>query len=115
MNVIDYNPWGGEYPWPSSTHFSDTTNPTVTASTIEWWHKPEGRGRHFRRKARGLSRRLRLWFVKQTRWEQAHAGVPGVTSAQSYGPPWTSDNALADYSFACTCHKRERYDRRKGR
>lgn len=105
MNVIDYNPWGG----------NTTTTATTNVSDVAIWHKPEGRGRHFRRKARGLSRRLRLWFVRQTRWEQAHAGHPGVPSADSYGPPWTSDNALADFSFACTCHKRERYDRRRGR
>lgn len=106
MNVIDYNPWGG----------NTTTTSTTNVIDVVIWHKPEGRGRHFRRKARGLARRLRLHFVRETRWEQSHPeSLHPVRKPPTYGPPWTSDNALADFSFACTCHKRERYDRRRGR
>ena len=92
---------------------TETTNANVTYSaTVAMWHKPEGRGRKFSRHARGLARRMRLPFVRATRYEYRN---PQVHGAESYGPPWTSDHALADFSFACTCHKNERYDRRKGR
>ncbi len=93
----------------------DTTTSASTSFHIDvsGWHKPVGRGRRFDRRARGLARRLRLWIVRQTKWEQAHPQTH--RSSITYGPPWTSDHCLANFSFACTCHKRDRYDRRRGR
>jgi len=53
---------------------------------------------------------MRLPFVRQTLWERDHPECG--RAAASYGQPWTSTNALTDFSFACTCHKRERYSRK---
>lgn len=50
-------------------------------------------------------------WVRSTLWERDN---PQARGALAYGPPWTSTNALANYSFACVCHKRPRYrDRRQ--
>ena len=90
-----------------------TTTAGADASVEVWatWHRPPGMARRYDRLRRGLARRLRLPFVRETLWErdnpQAHR------YAVSYGPMWTSTNALANYSFACTCHKRERYSRKR--
>jgi hypothetical protein len=78
-------------------------NPVI----VEW--KPVGRGRRFDRMARGLARRLRLPFVRSTLWELEH---PLVNSTTTYSSVWTSTTTLANFSFACTCHKRERYSRK---
>jgi len=101
MNVIDYDPW------PVTT----TVSNAATTTTTVLWHKPEGRGRRYDRLRRGLARRLRIPFVRRILQDVAEGRHPET----SYGHMWLSTNALADTSFACTCHKRERYDRRKGR
>lgn len=94
-------------------------NNTATSSSfvtdiVEW--KPRGRGRRFDRLARGLARRMRLPWVRKVRWEKANPQSQWWTSGNpTYGHPWTSDHCLANFSFACTCHKGERYDRRRGR
>lgn len=84
-----------------------TSNTSTTAVTVYW--KPVGRARRFDRIARGLARRLRIPFVRKTLWEMEHR-TPW-NAATTYGPMWTSANALADYSFACICHKAPRYSR----
>ncbi len=78
---------------------------------IEW--KPLGRGRKFEREQRGLARRLRLPFVRETLWERDHPESLVGRRPVTYLTPWTSDHALANFSFACTCHRRQRYDRNK--
>lgn len=91
----------------------NTSTTTGTYDVTFSW-KPEGRGRKFKRDAHALARRLRIPFVRQVLYEYQHEESPGFRTAQSYGHPWTSTNALTNFSFACTCHKRERYSR-KGR
>jgi len=91
------------------------TFPTAASATeyvvVEW--KPVGRGRRFDRLKRGLARRLRIPWVRSTLWEMNNPQVRNY--ATTYGTMWTSATALADYSFACTCHKRPRYRDRRGR
>lgn len=77
--------------------------------------KPEGRARKFRRDARGLARRLRLPLVRRVLWEREHPESFVGRNPPTYGHPWTSSNALTNFSFACVCHKRERYSRKAGR
>ena len=89
-----------------------TTNAIVVETTLNW--KPIGRGRKFDRARRALARRLRLPFVRDTLWERDHPESRVGWKTVTYGTPWTSTNALTNFSFACTCHKRERYSR-KGR
>lgn len=87
-----------------------TTATTSTIAIVDW--KPRGRGRRFDRLARGLARRLRIPWVRSTL--RARDNPQAFDHAEAYAPVWTSANALADYSFACVCHKRPRYrDRRQ--
>ena len=95
-------------------HF-DTTSSGNTVQTVDVWWKPVGRGERFSRRAHALARRLRIPWVRRTLWERDHPeSRPGRTEV-SYGAPWTSTNALTNFSFACTCHKRERYSRKAKR
>ncbi len=91
----------------------NTTTSSGTTVITSVWYKPPGRGRRFDRMRRGLARRLRIPWVRETLWERDHPD--SLHSATTYGPMWTSTNALADYSFACTCHPNERYNRKRGR
>ena len=96
-----------------SEHLTTTGSSGNTVHVdIVGWHKPIGRGRRFDRMARGLARRLRIPFVRDTIRNRDNPA--SRWHAQSYGLPWTSNNALADFSFACTCHPRPRFSR-KGR
>lgn len=58
---------------------------------------------------------MRLYFIRQTLWEKDNPQANYLGREHSYGYPWTSEHMLIDYSPACVCHKRERYDRKKGR
>ena len=87
-----------------------TTATATTLTMVAYW-KPAGRARRFDRMARGLARRLRIPWVRSTLWERDHPGSRVALNATTYGPMWTSNHALANYSFACTCHPNERYKR----
>jgi hypothetical protein len=93
------------------------THTDATGNTVQHfdfvWFKPEGRGERFERRAHALARRLRIPWVRSTLWERDHP--ESRFHAVSYGAPWTSTNALTNFSFACTCHKRERYSRKAKR
>ena len=89
-------------------------NTTITTADVQMTYvswKPVGRGRRFDRLRRGLARRLRIPFVRKVLWERDNPQSFSPHGEPSYGQPWNSTNALADFSFACTCHPRERYKR----
>ena len=56
--------------------------------------------------------------LTSTRWEQRNPQTFSTTQTfvttkgPTYGWPWYSTNALANASFACTCHPYERYSMR---
>jgi hypothetical protein len=61
-----------------------------------------------------LARRLRIPWVRSALWERDNPQARTSMRPITYGLPWTSTHALADFSFACTCHKRDRYSRKGG-
>lgn len=93
----------------TNTTVSNGTTFEVTVSDLDWY-KPLGRGEKFRRQAHALARRMRIPWVRTVVWEKANPQAARNTG--TYGPPWTSMNCLANFSFACTCHKRDRYSRK---
>lgn len=95
------------------TVVQSASSSTVLVTDLSW--KPLGRGRRFDRMRRGLARRMRIPFVRKVLWERDNPQSFSPRSEPTYGQPWNSANALADFSFACRCHKGERYNRRRGR
>jgi hypothetical protein len=92
-----------------SYSYSGNVNMTVHVDVVP---VSKGRARRFDSARRALARRLRIPMVRQTLWEQRHPESRPGRNPVEYSHHWTSTSALANASFACECHKRERYSRK---